>query len=303
MNSHTPKYIELLQSGELDKRIARLKEKLLDCAVCPHHCRVNRLQNEKGFCRAGKHMVINGYGPHYGEEDVLVGRHGSGTVFFSHCTLQCVFCQNYEISQLGSGYEVTPLQLSKIMLTLQKKGCHNINLVSPTHYVPQIVESISLAAENGLRIPIVYNTGGYDDIDTLRLLEGIIDIYMPDIKFADNTKARKYTKSAEYFDVVKAAVKEMHRQVGNLKLDDAIATRGLLIRHLVMPGNLSDTDKVLKFIAEELSKDCVVNIMPQYWPTHKAFNYPELSRRITRQEYADAIRYAKESGLANIILR
>lgn len=249
-------------------------------------------------------MVINGYGPHYGEEDVLVGRSGSGTVFFSHCTLQCVFCQNCEISQYGNGYEVTPLALSKIMLSLQEKGCHNINLVSPSHYVPQIVESIGLAAENGLTIPIVYNTGGYDEVDTLELLEGIIDIYMPDIKFGDNRKAKKYTKSAKYFDTAKAAVKEMYRQVGNLELSNAgVANKGLLIRHLLMPDNLSDTHKVLEFIAEDLSKDCVVNIMPQYYPAHKAFTFPELSRRITRQEYAETIQYAKKLGLTNIIER
>lgn len=302
MRDYTPGYIKLSQTGELDERVKTLKEMLESCIVCPHHCKVDRPNNERGFCKAGANMVIDGYGPHFEEEDVLVGTGGSGTIFFSYCTLKCVFCQNCEISHYGEGYEVSPSELAAIMLSLQKKGCHNINLVSPSHYVPQIVASISIAAREGLALPIVYNTGGYDEIDTLKLLEGIIDIYMPDIKFGDNEKAKKYTKSAKYFDIVKVAVKEMHIQVGNLKLDERkIAYKGLLIRHLVMPENLSDTGRVLKFISEDLSKDCVVNIMSQYYPAHKSYAFPELSRRISKKEYIEAVRYAEKLQLTNII--
>lgn len=247
-------------------------------------------------------MVIDSYGPHYGEESVLVGSGGSGTIFFSYCTLQCVFCQNCEISHYGEGYEITPLELAQIMLSLQKKGCHNINFVSPSHFVPQIAEAVSLAAKDGLTLPLVYNTGGYDETDTLKLLEGIIDIYMPDIKFGDNTKAKKYTHSARYFDIVKSSIKEMHRQVGNLKMNEkGIAYKGLLVRHLVMPKNIADTDKVLEFIANEVSIDTFINIMSQYYPAHKSYTFPELSRRISRNEFYEAAKYAKQLGMTNFI--
>ncbi len=302
MKKYTPGYVKLLQTGDLNSRIGLLKEKLKSCTVCPHHCKVNRLNNERGFCRAGYNTVIDGYGPHYGEESVLVGKSGSGTIFFSYCNLQCVFCQNCEISHYGEGYEVTPTELARIMLSLQSMGCHNINLVSPSHFVPQIVEAVSIAAKEGLTLPLVYNTGGYDEVDTLRLLEGIIDIYMPDIKFGDNTKARKYTKSSGYFDVAKSAVKEMHRQVGCLKTDEEnIAYKGLLVRHLVMPENLADTDKIMEFIANEISRDTFINIMSQYYPACKSYEFPELSRRITVSEYNKAIGHAKRSGLKNIM--
>lgn len=245
MKYNTPEYVRLYETGELDARVQLLYERLKSCIVCPHHCKVDRPGNERGFCRAGARMVIDRYGPHYGEEDVLVGTGGSGTIFFSYCTLQCVFCQNCEISHFGEGYEVSPSELSSIMLSLQKKGCHNINFVSPSHYVPQIVEAISLAAKNGLTLPLVYNTGGYDEVDTLKLLDGIMDIYMPD--------------------------------------------------------NVSGTDKVLEFIAEEISKDTFVNIISQYYPAHKSFAFPELSRRISRKEYNDAVGYAEKLGLVNIM--
>ena len=302
MKYNIPEYVRLYETGELDARVQLLYESLKSCIICPHHCKVDRPGNERGFCRAGASMVIDGYGPHYGEEDVLVGTGGSGTIFFSYCTLQCVFCQNCEISHFGEGYEVSPSELSSIMLSLQKKGCHNINFVSPSHYVPQIVEAIGLAAKNGLTLPLVYNTGGYDEVDTLKLLDGIMGIYMPDIKFGDNTKAKKYTKSTKYFDIVKASVKEMYHQVGNLNTDDRrIAYKGLIIRHLIMPDNLTDTDKVLEFIAEEISKDTFVNIMSQYYPAHKSFAFPELSRRISKKEYYEAVEYAKKLRLVNLI--
>jgi putative pyruvate formate lyase activating enzyme len=302
MTNNIPGCVKLYRNNELAERVKILKENFNNCMICPHHCMVNRSNNERGFCRAGSEMLIDGYGPHFGEEDVLVGTGGSGTIFFSYCTLQCVFCQNCEISQHGEGYEITPSELAKIMLLLQKKGCHNINLVSPSHYVPQIVESIRIAVEDGLSLPIVYNTGGYDDVDTIKLLESIIDIYMPDIKFGNNEKAKKYTKSVRYFDIVKAAVKEMYIQVGNLKVNEkGIAIKGLLIRHLVMPENISDTDIILDYIANEISKETYINIMSQYYPAHKAYTFPELSRRIYNEEYTNAIKYANKLGLVNLI--
>ncbi|MCX7710697.1 MAG: radical SAM protein [Clostridia bacterium] len=299
---HQPSYKKLHETGELKNRARALKERLECCVVCPHHCKVNRLKNERGFCRAGGAMVIDSYGAHFGEEETLVGLGGSGTIFFSYCTLQCVFCQNCEISHLGEGYEVSPEKLAAIMLSLQKLGCHNINLVSPTHYAPQIVEAIDHASESGLEIPIVYNTGGYEELDTLRLLEGVVDIYMPDIKFGDNDRAKKYTKSARYFDVVKEAVREMYRQVGDLKTgDNNIAYRGLLVRHLVMPNNLANTERIMEFIASEISKNTTVNIMAQYFPAHKALSFEEMSRRITSQEYRNAVKSAKTMGLERLI--
>jgi len=300
--NNMPGYVKLLETGELDNRIKILNERLKKCIICPHQCKVDRTVGERCFCRAGANAVIDGYGPHYGEESVLVGKGGSGTIFFSFCTLQCVFCQNCSISYYGEGYEVSPSELARIMLFLQNKGCHNINLVSPTHFVPQIIEAVRIAARDGLKLPLVYNTGGYDETDTLKLLEGIVDIYMPDIKFGDNAKAKKYTKANKYFDIVKAAVKEMHRQVGNLKTnEEGIACKGLLVRHLVMPENVADTDKILEFIAGEISKNTFINIMSQYYPAHKSWSYPELSRRIDKDEYIAAVKYAETLGLSNIV--
>jgi putative pyruvate formate lyase activating enzyme len=303
VNKYIPGYVKLHNSGELKRRVGMLGEMLKDCIVCPHQCHVNRTDNKRGFCRAGSSIQINSYGAHYGEEDILVGTGGSGTIFFSCCTLKCVFCQNCEISQNGEGYEISPEELSNIMLSLQKKGCHNINLVSPTHFVPQIIEAISIAAQKGLILPIVYNTGGYDDLNTLKLLDCIIDIYMPDIKFGDNYKAKKYTGSEGYYDIVRIAVKEMHRQVGDLVTDESggLAVKGLLVRHLVMPNNIADTHAVLKFIADEISLDTVVNMMAQYYPAHKANTFPELARRITGEEFAKAVQIAQDLGLRRII--
>lgn len=302
MEKYIPGYVQLHNSGELKRRAGMLGEMLKDCTVCPHQCRVNRIDNKRGFCRAGSTMLIYSYGAHHGEEEMLVGTGGSGAIFFSCCTLKCVFCQNYEISQYGEGYEISPDELSNIMLSLQKKGCHNINLVSPAHFVPQIVEAIGLAAREGLILPVVYNTGGYDDLNTLKLLDGIIDIYMPDMKFGDNDKAKKYTGSAGYYDLVKIAVKEMHRQVGDLVTDErGIAVKGLLVRHLVLPDNIAGTHAVLKFIADKISLDTVVNIMAQYYPAYKANAFPELAKRITGEEYTRAVQIAEDLGLWRII--
>lgn len=296
-------YVKLYRSGELFARVEALRNRLRECVICPHHCKVDRLAGERGFCRTGYHPVVASYGPHFGEERFLVGTKGSGTVFFSYCVMRCVFCQNYEISQLGEGKETSTDALAEIMLSLQHRGCHNINLVSPSHVVPQIVEAVNKAAAKGLRIPLVYNTGGYDDVETLRLLDGIIDIYMPDIKFADNEKARKYTGCQSYFDVARLALKEMYRQVGDLELDDqGVAVRGLLVRHLVMPNDVPDSEIVLKFLAEEISTNTVVNIMAQYYPVYRAFAYPELSRRITREEYSKVVKAARDLHLDRVMV-
>jgi len=296
-----PGYLELIKIKELENRVQALHKMLGNCNLCPHQCSVDRLNGEKGFCRTGKNAIVSGYNAHFGEERELVGRYGSGTIFFSYCNLRCVFCQNYEISQCGEGDETTPAELARVMLALQKYGCHNINLVSPSHVVPQIVEAVYLAAKKGLNIPIVYNSGGYDLVDTLKMLEGIIDIYMPDIKFSDEFYAQKYSGVKDYFRIVKKAVQEMHRQVGDLKVDQqGIAYRGLIVRHLVLPDGLAGTEKIMEFLAREISPDTYVNIMAQYHPEHYAYKYPELSKRITGEDYRNAIEAAKKAGLKNI---
>jgi putative pyruvate formate lyase activating enzyme len=286
---------------ELAARVEKAVELLADCTVCAQYCHVNRLEGEKGFCRGGRLAAVSSWGPHFGEEEVLVGRHGSGTIFFAHCNLACRFCQNCDISQYGEGSELTARELANAMLELQDMGCHNINLVSPSHYVPQILEALYIAAGDGLNLPLVYNTGGYDALPTLKLLDGVVDIYMPDIKFGDDEIGERYTRAANYFTVARQAVKEMHRQVGNLVVDErGIAVRGLLVRHLVMPGDLARTGEVMKFLAGEISPNTFVNIMDQYYPAHEARRYPELSRRITREEFHRAVEIARECGLRRI---
>lgn len=255
-----------------------------------------------GVCRTGRRAVVSSYGPHFGEEPPITGRRGSGTIFFSYCNLKCIFCQNYEIAHLGEGREVRDEELAAIMLELQEMGCHNINLVSPTHVVPQILSALVIAVGQGLRIPLVYNTGGYDTVEALKLLDGIVDIYMPDMKYGTRQAAEKYSLAPNYPEVNFAAVKEMHRQVGDLVTDElGIAVRGLLVRHLVLPGNLAGTEIVMKFIAEEISKDTYVNIMDQYRPYYKAVGDPVLGRRITREEYREALRIAREAGLTRVM--
>lgn len=296
-----PGYLELLENGELQSRVNILKSMLHNCVLCPHQCQVDRTNGIRGYCKTLDNVIISGADTHFGEEEELVGRYGSGTIFFSHCNLACVFCQNYEISYCGEGQEISPKELSEIMLHLQNKKCHNINLVSPGHIVPQIAEAIYMAAKRGLNIPIVYNTNGYDLTDTLKLLDGIIDIYMPDIKFGNDSTAQKYLGVKQYYTIAKAAAKEMYRQVGNLTVNDSnIAYKGLLIRHLVMPENLAATEKIMRFISEEISPDTYVNIMAQYYPAHRASEYKELKRRITKQEFEAAIKTAENAGLRNI---
>ena len=297
-----PAYLSLLKRGELAARVDSAFSHLEDCDLCAHHCHVNRRQTIKGaVCRTGERAVVHSFGPHHGEEDPLRGRRGSGTIFFSWCNLRCVFCQNWEISQKGIGREVEPQELATMMLTLQEQGCHNINLVSPSHVVAQIIAAVKLAAEQGLHLPLVYNTGGYDSAEALALLEGIIDIYMPDIKYGDATIARRYSKVRNYVAVNQAAVKEMHRQVGDLVLDDqGIALRGLLVRHLVLPQELAGTEQVMAFLAEEISRNTYLNLMDQYHPCYRADEYPPLDRPLSDDEYVAALRLAQRYGLQRL---
>lgn len=270
---------------------------LVPCRVCPRECGVDRLSGEIGNCGAGSEVKVSSFHQHFGEEPPLVGRHGSGTIFFTHCNLHCVFCQNHEISQLGIGTETSLDKLAQMMLRLQELGCHNINFVTPTPWVPQIVAALAIAQEQGLDIPIVYNCGGYESIETLRLLDGIIDIYMPDIKYAYNKHARKYSAVGNYWDVVRPALQEMHRQVGDLVVDKGIARRGLLIRHLVLPNGLAGSKECFEFISRDLSKNTTVNVMAQYYPTFKASEYPDINRRITTREYREVLEELQRAGL------
>ncbi|MGF3494666.1 MAG: radical SAM protein [Methanothrix sp.] len=282
---------------ELQSRAEEAIRRLEHCDICPRRCGVNRADGELGFCRTGRLAKVSSAGPHYGEEPPLVGYHGSGTIFFAGCNLACVFCQNYEISQLDMGVEVTAERLAGIMMHLQLTGCHNVNLVTPTHVVPQILEALVIACEMGLSIPLVYNSGGYDSVETLRLLDGIIDIYMPDAKYGSDEMAIRYSNAPGYVEVMKAAIREMHRQVGDLVIENGIAVRGLLVRHLVLPNNLAGTEEVVRFISE-LSKNTYINIMDQYRPEYRADQYTELSRRITLSEYREALRLARAAGLS-----
>jgi len=293
-----PSYLKTHKDSILQKRIEAALTILENCRLCPRHCEVNRLEGELGFCRTGRQAVVSSYSPHFGEEDPLVGREGSGTIFMTHCNLGCVFCQNYEISHLSEGVKVSSSDLAQMMLTLQRRGCHNINFVTPTHMVPQILEALKEAIEGGLKVPLVYNCGGYEEVDTLRLLDGIFDIYMPDFKFWDSEVSTRFCSAPDYFEKACAAVKEMHRQVGDLTLDEeSIAQRGLLIRHLVMPEGLAGTREVMRFLANEVSKDTYVNVMSQYRPCGEAHNFPELRRPITAGEFRDAVSMAKEEGI------
>ncbi len=299
MKSFEPGYRGLLRSGELAERARLAHAHLERCDLCANQCHVNRLQTTKGaICRTGERAVVYSHGPHFGEERPLVGQFGSGTIFFSRCNLHCLFCQNWEISQRGEGREVSSDELAAMMLDLQKLGCHNINFVSPSHVVAQILAALALAAEQGLRVPLVYNTGGYDSSEALALLDGVVDIYMPDMKFADSATAQKYLQVRNYPKVNQMAVKEMHRQVGELVLDEqGIARRGLLIRHLVLPENSAGTDQILAFIAQEISLDTYLNLMDQYRPCYRADELPLLDRRLRRSEFQTALVQARQHGL------
>jgi len=290
------------QPSDLLHDRARLAGAILQaCSLCPRECGINRLEDERGFCRIGARAVVASAGPHFGEESVLVGTHGSGTIFFAGCNLGCLFCQNYDISHLAAGEEVSEEGLLRQMLAIRALGCHNINLVTPTHVVPQILRALALARQEGLDLPVVYNCGGYESVETLRLLSGIVDIYMPDFKFGDDEAAGRYAGVDDYFERAGQALIEMHRQVGDLIIDsDGLARRGLLVRHLVLPGGRAGTERVMRFIAEEISPDSYVNIMAQYRPEYRAAECPELDRRITAGEYRQAVEAADRYGLTRL---
>ncbi|MFO7865668.1 MAG: radical SAM protein [Candidatus Aminicenantes bacterium] len=297
-----PSYLNLVENGELHRRAEELYAHYENCTLCPRDCRVDRTRGEKGKCEAPAELKISSAFPHFGEESPLVGKKGSGTIFFSHCGLRCVYCQNFSISIEGGGMVVSEGRVAESMLKLQGMGCHNINLVTPTHYLPGIIRALETAAAKGLNIPLVYNTGGFEDPKILKLLDGIVDIYLPDFKYTDSAHAAEYSSEAySYPYYVKEAFREMFRQVGNLETNRyAIARRGLMIRHLVLPNNVSGTREMLKFVAEELSTDCYINIMRQYRPEYKAGEYPKIDRRIKSSEYAEAVNAAKEMGFTRL---
>lgn len=297
-----PAYLSLRRTGELRARAARALERMADCDLCARACHANRLEGVSGaVCRTGQRARVHGHAPHFGEEAPLRGTRGSGTIFFSGCNLQCDYCQNWEISRRGDGVEATPEVLAQWMLELQDEGCHNVNLVSPSHVVAQVLAALEIAAGHGLEVPLVWNTGGYDSLEALALLHGVVDIYMPDMKYGDEKAARRHSHAPDYPRVNQAAVKEMHRQVGDLVLDETgIAVRGLLVRHLVLPNGLAGTEEVLAFLAREISANTYLNLMDQYHPADRAPGIEPLSRRITRQEWNDGLDLAERYGLTRL---
>jgi putative pyruvate formate lyase activating enzyme len=293
-----PAYIDLIDSGEFERRRDELLSILESCTLCPRRCAANRLEDERGTCCVGRKAIVSSIHPHFGEESPLVGRKGSGTVFFSGCNLRCLFCQNHDISLETSGVEVDAEGLSDIMRRIRHLGCHNLNLVTPTHIVPQVLEALELAVGHGFDLPIVYNTGGYDSVEVIRLLDGIVDIYMPDIKYLSSEAAERYSNAPDYPDVIREVIREMHRQVGDLEIGtDGIAVRGLLVRHLVMPELLEDTDRIMQFLADEISTETYVNVMRQYRPCYAAHQLPPIDRPLSSAEWKDAVDMAKAAGL------
>jgi putative pyruvate formate lyase activating enzyme len=302
-NGFEPGYLRLWRSGELQRRVNRAVAGLADCLFCPRACHIDRLHDKTAVCKTGRYAWVSSYFAHFGEEDCLRGTRGSGTIFFSWCNLRCVFCQNFEVSWRGEGRVVSPQVLAGMMLELQNEGCHNINLVTPEHVVPQVLEALPIAVEGGLRLPLVYNTGAYDSIESLALLEGIIDIYMPDFKFWDSAAARRYAQAANYPAMARAAIREMHRQVGPLLLDESgIALHGVLLRHLVMPGEIAGTRQILGWIAHELGPDTYVNLMAQYRPAGlvDSKKYPEINRPITCHEFQQTLEAVHMAGLTRL---
>jgi putative pyruvate formate lyase activating enzyme len=294
-------YLLLHEKGELQIRIDAAREKLSPCVVCPRQCEVDRFADEKGICRTGAQAMVSSYAPHFGEESPLVGTGGSGTIFITNCNLLCVFCQNFDISHLGQGIETSDGQLASMMVSLQRQSCHNINFVTPSHVVPQILAALPKAIDKGLTVPLVYNSSGYDEVGTLKLLDGIFDIYMPDFKFWDMESARQYAKAPDYPKKARAALKEMHRQVGDLELDDeGVALKGLLVRHLVMPNAQVETREIMRFLAQDISKQTYVNVMDQYRPCGRAGSFPPIDRRPTHEEFQDAMDAAKDAGLTRL---
>lgn len=292
-----PRYLALYECGILQARVEEARKRLEVCTLCPRVCRANRLDGEIGQCNTGRFALVSSFGSHFGEESVLRGTRGSGTVFFAGCNSRRLYCQNYEISQLLDGSAVTAEQLAEIFLRVQRMGCHNLNLVTPSHVVAQMLEALEIAISQGFRLPLVYNTSAYDSVQSLKLLDGVVDIYMPDLKYSDSKIAEKYSGISHYWEVARVAFQKMQSQVGDLVVEDGLAKRGLLIRHLVLPSSLAGSQEALRFIAEKLSRDSWVNIMAQYHPAYKALDYPELSRRITSQEHGKVVEYARSLGL------
>lgn len=301
MPSYQPVYIETYKKGLLTEKKETAYSALSSCTFCPRKCKVDRLSGEIGICKTGEKAFISSFNPHFGEEEPLVGTKGSGTIFFTHCNLLCNFCQNYDISHLGHGEEVSNEQLSGIMLHLQNEGCHNINFVTPSHVVPQILSAVEIAVKKGLSIPLVYNTGGYDRVETLVLLEGVFDIYMPDFKFWHPEVAETTCNAKDYPDIARKALIEMHRQVGDLVINDSgIAEGGILLRHLVLPGDLAGTRDIMRFVAGEISLNTYVNIMPQYRPCGKADEVKGLSVHLAQKDYKMALQAALEEGIKRL---
>jgi len=293
-----PVYIDTHEKGLLRKKREAAFKILKSCVLCPRQCKVDRFSGETGICNTRIHAQVSSYNPHFGEEAPLVGQKGSGTIFFTHCNLLCNFCQNYDISHQGMGEAVSDRELAAMMLTLQQMGCHNINFVTPSHVVPQILSALEIAVEDGLSVPLVYNSGGYDTVSTLRILDGIVDIYMPDFKFWDPEIAEKACDAKDYPDVARNAVSEMHRQVGDLVIDgEGIAVRGVLLRHLVLPRGLAGTRDIMHFIATQVSKNTYVNVMPQYRPCGRAGEIPELAKGLSTRDFQDALDAAKAEGI------
>ena len=301
VESGVPSYLYLTED-QWDEKESQSKRLSSPCVLCGRRCEAARTEGCVGVCNTGNRAVVSSFGPHFGEEPPLSGKKGSGTIFFTWCNLKCCFCQNYEIAHFGWGREVSDKELSQIMLSVQAMGCHNVNLVTPTHVVPNIVSALRLAVRQGLRIPIVYNTGGYDSLETIRVLDGIVDIYMPDMKYGDSGPAEDFSNAPDYPRVNFVAVKEMHRQVGELVTTiDGIAVRGLLVRHLVLPEGLAGTERVVEFVSQDISKDTYMNIMAQYRPYYRAVGHPLLGRRITMTEYQEALAIARAAGLRRVL--
>lgn len=303
MSVFSPSYIQSFEKGLLKKKIDQAYKLLASCVLCPRKCKVDRLANELGLCKTGRNAVVASYDSHFGEEAPLVGTHGSGTIFFTHCNLLCIFCQNFDISHKGVGNRVGDEQLAQMMLSLQKDGCHNINFVTPSHVVPQILSALEIAIKEGLNIPLVYNSGGYDSVTTLTLLENVFDIYMPDFKFWEPKIAEETCDAPDYPEVARNALIEMHRQVGDLIIDNnGLAQKGMLVRHLVLPNRLAGTRDIMRFIANHISRNTYVNIMPQYRPCGKVSNFKGLSRHLEGNEYQEALEIAREEGIIRLDL-
>jgi len=295
-----PSYLNSSKSGKLKTLTERLFDSLESCILCPRNCKVNRLENQTGFCKTVRLPKIYSFMCHHGEEPPVSGKRGSGTIFFSHCNMGCVYCQNYEFSQLGKGREYEFVDLARIMLSLQESGCHNINLVTPTHVLPQILKALEIAIEGGLNIPLVYNTSGYESVKTLELLEGVVDIYLADMRYADNMMSQKFSQAPDYPERNREAVKEMQRQVGIAEFDqEGLIKKGLIIRHLVLPNQVSGTDKIMQFIARDISEDTYISLMSQYLPYYRASHYPEISRRLKNDEYEEAKKILEKYNLLN----